>query len=87
MLLLPGFVSTALGQAFDVQVDFSEGFGSAPSTFRIVSTIGPVNEEMVNKLVSSVNPGPEYIKEMASRVEQYLGEKEKMLGGQKKKVR
>lgn len=86
-LVTVGFVSTALGQAFDVQVDFSEGFGSAPSTFRIVSTIGPVNEEMVNKLVSSVNPGPEYIKEMASRVEQYLGEKEKMLGGQKKKVR
>ena len=83
----PGFVSSVLGQAFDIQVDFSDGFGSAPETFSIVKTIGPVNQEMVTKLVSGVNPGPEYIREVASRVEQYLVEKERRLGGQKKKAK
>ena len=42
---------------------------------------------MVTKLVSGVTPGPEYIREVASRVEQYLGEKERRLGGQKKKAK
>jgi len=86
-LVTVGFVSQALGQAFDIQVDFSEGFGSAPETFRIVKTIGPVNKEMLTKLVSGVNPGPEYIREVASRVEQYLVEKERRLGGQKKNTK
>eukprot|EP00090_Calanus_glacialis_P001034 TRINITY_DN10737_c1_g1_i1.p1 TRINITY_DN10737_c1_g1~~TRINITY_DN10737_c1_g1_i1.p1 ORF type:complete len:1585 (-),score=559.88 TRINITY_DN10737_c1_g1_i1:230-4717(-) len=86
-LVTVGFVSSVLGQAFDIQVDFSDGFGSAPETFSIVKTIGPVNQEMVTKLVSGVNPGPEYIREVASRVEQYLVEKERRLGGQKKKAK
>jgi len=86
-LVTVGFVSQALGQAFDIQVDFSEGFGSAPETFSIVKTIGPVNKEMLTKLVSGVNPGPEYIREVASRVEQYLVEKERRLGGQKKNTK
>ena len=80
---LSGFVSTRLGQGFDIQVDFSNGFGSAPSTFSIVTTIGPVNKEMVSKVVSGVSPGPDYIREVASRVEQYLGEKERRLGHKK----
>jgi len=74
-----GFVSIALGEAFDLQVDFSEGFGAAPATFTIVRTIGPVNKEVLAKVVSSVSPGPEYIKEMANMVEQYLLKKEKKL--------
>jgi len=74
-----GFVSTVLGQAFDIQVDFSAGFGSAPSTFSIVTTIGPVNMEVVTKLVTGVNPGPDYIKDVTIRVEQYLKEKERRL--------
>ena len=68
-------------------MDFSQGFGSAPSTFKIVKTIGPVNKEALTKIVSSVNAGPEYIREMAMRIEQYIGEKEKRLGVQKKKTK
>ena len=84
---IAGFVSLPLGQAFDVQVNFSEGFGSAPNTFKIVRTIGAVNKEALTKIVMGVSPGPEYIKEISARMEQYLSEKEKRLGGHKQKVK
>ena len=85
-IMIAGFVSLPLGQAFDVQVDFNEGFRTAPNTFKIVKTIGAVNKEALSKIVLGVSPGPEYIKEMATMMEQYLGEKEKRLGVQKQKV-
>ena len=71
-----------LGQAFDVEIDFSRGIGAAPSTFKIVKTFGAVTDKTIEnilKMVDCVPPGPEYVKGVAIKLDVYLREKEKKL--------
>ena len=63
----------------DVQINFSDGFGAAPRSFKIVKTIGDVKEETVRKIVNGVVPGPEYAKDVAHLLELYFRDKEKKL--------
>ena len=81
MYLLAGFVSLKLSQGFDVQVDFNRGFVAAPETFEIVKTQGNnnVNKEALKKIARNVQPGPDYIKELTSKIEFYLRLKESKL--------
>merc|ERR1719195_2558433 len=58
-----GLVSSKLEQVIDVQINFGDGFGAAPRSFKIVKTIGDVKEETVRKIVNGVVPGPEYAKD------------------------
>ena len=66
-----------LGNAMDVQIDFSQGFSSAPATFKIVKTLGVVNEESVMKIARSIAVGPEYIKNVAIKLDLYFKKLEK----------
>ena len=76
---LPGFVSLPLRQSFHISVDFSAGFSSAPSSVRIVRSIGTSAAAAVERLAASCSPGPEYVRELAARLEEYLRNKESSL--------
>ena len=81
-LFILGLVSKMLGLAFDVEIDLSKGIGAAPSTFKIVKTIGAVTDKTIEnilKMVESVHPGPEYVKGVAMKLELYISEREKKL--------
>jgi len=77
-LVTVGFTSSKLMIDFHVQVDFSCGFRKATETLQILNTIGSVNKELIHKLVEDVDPGPEYIKEIADKIQNYLDEKERL---------
>ena len=77
--LILGLVSSKLEQVIDVQINFGDGFGAAPRSFKIVKTIGDVKEETVRKIVNGVVPGPEYAKDVAHLLELYFRDKEKKL--------
>ena len=77
-MLCLGFTSLKLMIDFHVQVDFSCGFQKATETLQILNTIGSVNKELIHKLVEDVDPGPEYIKEIADKIQNYLDEKERL---------
>merc|ERR1719270_642788 len=72
-----GLVSVELGQVVDVEIDFNKGFSSAPDTFKIIKTIGSVNEDAIKKIAAGVQPGPEYIKLLANKLELYFRDKER----------
>ena len=72
-------MSLNLCQAVDVQIDFNNGFGAAPQSFKVVKKIGLVNEEMISKIAKVVPPGPEYVKIVASKLELYFRDKEKKI--------
>ena len=74
-----GLVSSKLEQVIDVQINFGDGFGAAPRSFKIVKTIGDVKEETVRKIVNGVVPGPEYAKDVAHLLELYFRDKEKKM--------
>ena len=65
--------------AFDISVDFSNGFVSAQESFKIIKTLGSVNKEALKKIAKGVQPSPAYIKEMSSKIESYLRAKESKL--------
>ena len=69
-------MSTVIGQAFDILVDFNEGFKKAQENVSVLKIVGPVSEENILKIVSFVNPGPEFIINLANRLEAYLSKKE-----------
>ena len=57
---------------------------AAPDTFQIVNTEGTeVNKEALKKIAKMVKPGPEYIKEVSSKIELYLRSKESKLASVK----
>ena len=75
-------VSRTLGQVVDIEVDFSEGFGRAPKSLRIVKTIGNLNKDSVMRIVKTVQAGPEFVKDLALKIETYfkgMEEKKEML--------
>ena len=74
-----GIVSLNMCQAVDVQIDFNNGFGAAPQSFKILKKIGSVNEEMIFRIARGVSPGPEYVKNVASKLELYFRDKEKKI--------
>merc|ERR1719195_347755 len=74
-----GLVSSKLEQVIDVQINFGDGFGAAPRSFKIVKIIGDVKEETVRKIVNGVVPGPEYAKDVAHLLELYFRDKEKKM--------
>merc|ERR1719195_1744689 len=74
-----GLVSSKLEQVIDVRINFGDGFGAAPRSFKIVKTIGDVKEETVRKIVNGVVPGPEYAKDVAHLLELYFRDKEKKM--------
>ena len=78
-------VSRILGQVLDIEVDFSEGFGKAPKSVRIVKTIGNLNKDSVMKIVKGVQAGPEFVKELALKIELYFKGMEAKLELLKKK--
>ena len=80
-----GFVSTILEVTFDVVVDFSEGFSTAPETVRVVPLVGNVNTAAVEKVARMAQVGPCFIRDMADKVDQYIAEKEKKVGLRNKK--
>ena len=58
---------------------------AAPESFEIVKSPGNnVNKEALKKIAKMVNPGPDYIKEVSSKIELYLKEKESRLTVAKK---
>ena len=72
-------VSRKLDLVVDFEVDFSEGFGKAPKSVRIVKTIGNLNKDSVMRIIKGVQAGPEYVKELALKIELYFkGMEEKM---------
>jgi hypothetical protein len=73
-----GFVSTVLEQSFDITVDFSGGFSSAPDTLNVKTVVGSPNIMGIEKVARLAPPGPRFIREMADKVDQYLSEKEKL---------
>ena len=84
MFSLLGFVSHKLMCAFDVEIDFSNGFSAAVESFKIIKTIGTVNTDNVKRVAKSVQPGPEYVKHLAAKLELYLRDKEKRVEKLKK---
>jgi len=77
-----GLVSRTLGLVVDIEVDFSEGFGRAPKSVRIVKTIGNLNKDSVMRIVKGVQAGPKFVKELALNIELYFNgmeEKKEML--------
>ena len=52
---------------------------AAPESFKIIKTFGNVNKEALKKIAKGVQPSPEYIKEMSSKIESYLRVKESKL--------
>ena len=72
-----GFTSSKLMIDFHVLVDFSCGFRKAPGTLQMLNKIGSVNEELIHKLIEDVDPGPQYIKEIADKIQNYLDVKER----------
>ena len=78
-------MSRILGQVLDIEVDFSEGFGKAPKSVRIVKTIGNLNKDSVMKIVKGVQAGPEFVKELALKIELYFKGMEAKLELLKKK--
>ena len=78
-MLCLGFTSSKLMIDFHVQVDFSCGFRKAPETLQILNKIGSVNKELIHKLFEDVDPGPQYIKEIADKIQNYLDEEERLI--------
>ena len=76
LFFFAGFVSTVIGQAFDILVDFNQGFKKAQENVTVLNTIGPVSEEFMMKIIFTVNPGPEFIITLANRLEAFLLKKE-----------
>ena len=72
LIVRSGLVSRILNQVVYIEVDFSEGFGKAPKSVRIVKTIGNLNKESVMRIVKGVQAGPEYVKELALKIELYI---------------
>ena len=71
-------VSRTLGQAVDIEVDFSEGIGRAPRSVRIVKTLGDVNKDTIMRIVKGVDAGPEFVKDLTVKLQLFFQEKEKM---------
>ena len=53
---------------------------AAPESFEIVKILGNnVNKDALKKIAKMVKPGPDYIKEVATKIELYLKGKESKL--------
>merc|ERR1711874_377049 len=69
-----GFVSLTLA------VDFSLGFSAAPSTVKVVESLGRhVQATAIAKIAAMIAPGPLYLSELAEKVEELLRLKENAL--------
>ena len=77
-IIILGLVSRTLGQAVDIEVDFSEGIGRAPRSVRIVKTLGDVNKDTIMRIVKGVDAGPEFVKDLTVKLQLFFQEKEKM---------
>merc|ERR1712241_354603 len=79
-LVTVGFVSLTLEQSLTLAVDFSAGFSAAPSTVKVVESLGRhVQATAIAKIAAMIAPGPLYLSELAEKVEELLRLKENAL--------
>jgi len=79
-LVTVGFVSLTLEQSLTLAVDFSAGFSAAPSSVKVIESLGRhVQASTIAKVAATVAPGPLYISELADKVEEWFKVKENAL--------